>query len=79
MSDLPPCNMKAHNEFCIVQAATALGIAPEDVIHGVNNIDSTTRNFEIDRLTYKILDMALHNAQNFCEIPQQIIDDISGD
>ena len=55
-----------------MQAAAALGIAPKDVIHGVNYQNTTTRDFEIDRLTYKVLDMALHNAQNFCEIPQKM-------
>ena len=65
-------SVQAQNGFCIVQAATALGIAPKDVIHGVNYYDTTTRDFEIDRLTYKILDMALHNAHNFCEIPQKM-------
>ena len=54
-----------------MQAANALGIAPKDIIHSVNYTLDTTRGFEIDRLTYKILDMALHNAKNFCEIPQR--------
>ena len=51
-----------------------MGIAAKDVIHSVNytRSEDTTRNFEIDRLTYKILDMALHNAQNFCEMPQKL-------
>ena len=63
----------AHTECLNLQAATTLGIAPKDVIHGVNYQNTTTRDFEIDRLTYKILDMALHNAKNFCEIPQKLL------
>ena len=55
-----------------MQAAAALGIAPKEVIHGVNYTQTRVRDFEIDRLTYKILDMALHNACNFCEIPQKL-------
>ena len=55
-----------------LQAAAALGIAPKDVVHGVNYQDINVRNFEIDRLTYKILDMALHSAHNFCAIPQRM-------
>ena len=55
-----------------VQAATMLGIAPKSVVHSVNYTEDTARNFEIDRLTYKILDMALHNAKNFCQIPQKL-------
>ena len=50
-----------------------MGIAPKDVFHGVNYQNTTTRDFEIDRLTYKIVEMALHNAQNFCEIPQKLV------
>ena len=50
-----------------MQAAAVLGIAQKEIIHCVNYTNSTVRNFEIDRLTYKILDMVLHNAQSFCE------------
>ena len=50
-----------------MQAAAVLGIAQKEIIHCVNYTKSTERNFEIDRLTYKILDMVLHNAQTFCE------------
>lgn len=50
-----------------MQAAAVLGIAQKEIVHCVNYTNSTERKFEIDRLTYKILDMVLHNAQNFCE------------
>ena len=50
-----------------MQAAAVLGIAQKEIIHCVNYTNSTERKFETDRLTYKILDMVLHNARNFCE------------
>ena len=39
----------------------------------MNYQNTTTRDFEIDRLTYKIMEMTLHNAQNFCKIPQKLV------
>ncbi|DBA93230.1 TPA: hypothetical protein ACH3X2_003525 [Trebouxia sp. C0005] len=49
------------------KAAAVLGIAQKEITHCVNYTNSTERKFETDRLTYKILDMVLHNASNFCE------------
>ena len=54
------------------QAADALGVAQKDVIHSVNYTQNSTRSFEIDRLTYKILDMALRNAKDFCSVSQPL-------
>ena len=50
-----------------MQAAAVLGIAQKEIIHCANYTNSTERKFETDRLTYKILDMVLHIARNFCE------------
>lgn len=55
-----------------MQVAVALGIADNSITHCVSYTDSTSRSFEIDRLTYKILDMVLHNASDFCSIPQPL-------
>ena len=46
-----------------LQAAAILGVALKDVIHSISYLAQTSRDFEIDRLTYKILHMALYNAQ----------------
>ena len=49
-----------------LQASEKLGVAEKDIVCGYNYTAEEKRNFQVDRLTYKILDMALHRAQDLC-------------
>ena len=50
-----------------------LGIPRYHVLHCVNYVDNAKRDFEIDRLTYKILDRALGFASDFCKVRRPLL------
>ena len=62
----------------MLQASDKLGVAPKDIVPGFNYVQTEERDFQVDRLTYKILDMALRRASDFCmrERPLLPIDDL---
>ncbi len=50
------------------QAADKLGVAQKDFIFGLNYTEGEERDFQVDRVMYKILEMALHRAHDFCQL-----------
>ena len=58
---------------CVLQLANKLGIAPRHIVYGLNYQESSMRNFQIDRLTYTTLKMALERAQDFCRVERPLI------
>lgn len=50
----------------LAQAAEALGTTVKDVTVGYNYVKQDRRDFQVDRVTYTILEMALHRAEDFC-------------
>ena len=50
----------------VLQAAEKLGTAIKNVTFGYNYVHQENQDFQVDRITYNILEMALHRARDFC-------------
>lgn len=54
-------------------AAEKLGTAVKNITFGYNYVNQESRDFQVDRVTYTILEMALHRAQDFCKTPRPLL------
>lgn len=61
------------NYLAFMQAADKLDIAMENVLFGYNYVQHNERSFQVDRATYKILDVALHRAHEFCKLHRPLL------
>ena len=57
----------------LVQAAAKLGTSVKNITFGYNYVNQETRDFQVDRVTYNILEMALHRAEDFCKVPRPLL------
>lgn len=57
----------------VTQAADELGIPIRNISFGCNYVDREDRSFQVDRLTYHILDMAMRCADEFCQRPRPLL------
>ena len=56
-----------------MQAAEKLGTAVKNINFGYNYVKQENRDFQVDRVTYTILEMALHRAKDFCKTPRPLL------
>ena len=54
-------------DWLLMQAADALDIAARSISFGLSYETQEEQDFQVDRLTFKILDMALRRADEFCQ------------
>ena len=59
--------------FVLLQASSKLGIAAKNITFGYNYVRQTKRDFQVDRLTYKIVQMALERAVDFCKVKRPLL------
>lgn len=59
--------------MCDLQVADRLGIAPKNITFGYNYVHQEQRDFQADRATYKLLDMALHRANDYCKVARPVL------
>ena len=50
-----------------MQAAAKLNVAPMNIMHCVNYTAEEGKTFDIDRVTFSIIERAIHHAEDFCK------------